>query len=181
MTKSEIETALGLFSKLAEGEGIRLEMTLYGGALMLLAYNARPSTKGVDAIVYPTAVARRLASRVATQLGLHDEWLNDDVKQFVSGREAKNDLVIDTVSPLGLHVTRPTAKYLLAMKIMACRKPLPGYEGDFKDIEVLLRVTKLRSVAALQELIDAFFPDTVLTDSVRDVLEDILDRISNER
>ena len=99
----------------------------------------------------------------------------------MSGREAKNDLVIDTVSPLGLHVTRPTAKYLLAMKIMACRKPLPGYEGDFKDIEVLLRVTKLRSVAALQELIDAFFPDTVLTDSVRDVLEDILDRISNER
>ena len=178
LTKQEIASALGRLSELAASEGVRLEMTLYGGVVMLLAYNARQVTKDVDAIVHPPDVARRLVARVAGERGLHDGWLNDDVKQFISIREAKNELIIANVSPTGLHVTRPTAKYLLAMKVMACRKPLPGYEGDYKDIEVLLRVTKLKTVAQVQTVIDCFFPDTVLPDSVQAVLGDIFDKIT---
>ncbi len=180
LTKLEIEKALGRLSELAASEGVRLEMTLYGGAVMLLAYNARLTTKDVDAIVFPPDVARRLIDRVATERGLHDNWLIDDVKQFVSIREAKNELTIANVLPAGLHVTRPTAKYLLAMKVMACRKPLPGYAGDYKDIEVLLRVTKLSTVGQVQTVIDSFFPDTVLPDSVQAVLSDIFDQIQRE-
>jgi hypothetical protein len=178
LTKQEIESALGRLSELAASEGVRLEMTLYGGAVMLLAYNARQVTKDVDAIVHPPDVARRLIARVAGERGLHDEWINDDVKQFISTREAKNELIIANVAPTGLHVTRPTAKYLLAMKVMACRKPLPGYEGDYQDIEVLLRVTKLKTVAQVQAVIDCFFPDTVLSDSVQAFLGDIFDKIT---
>jgi len=178
LTKQEIASALGRLSELAAGEGVRLEMTLYGGAVMLLAYNARQVTKDVDAIVHPPDVARRLVARVARERGLHDGWLNDDVKQFIGIREAKNELIIANVSPTGLHVTRPTAKYLLAMKVMACRKPLPGYEGDYQDIEVLLRVTKLKTVAQVQTVIDCFFPDTVLPGSVQAVLGDIFDQIT---
>ena len=180
LTKYEIEQALGRLSGLAAGEGVRLEMTLYGGAVMLLAYNARLVTKDVDAIVHPPEVARRLVARVARERGLHDGWLNDDVKQFISGREAKNELAIANVLPAGLHVTRPTAKYLLAMKVMACRKPLPGYAGDYLDIAVLLRVTKLRTVEQVQAVVDTFFPDTVLPDAVQAVLGDILDQIQRE-
>jgi hypothetical protein len=61
---------------------------------------------------------------------------------------------------------------------MACRKPLPGYEGDYQDIEVLLRVTKLKTVAQVQAVIDCFFPDTVLSDSVQAFLGDIFDKIT---
>ena len=178
MTKQEIESALGRLSELAAGEGVRLEMTHYGGAVMLLAYNARSATKNIDAIIHPPDVARRLIARVAAERRLHDGWVNDDVKQFVSGREAKNELTITNVSPTGLHVTRPTAKYLLAMKVMACRKPLPGYAGDYLDIEVLLRHTKLKTVAQVQTVIDTFFPDTVLPASVQAVLRDLFDKIS---
>jgi hypothetical protein len=178
LTKQEIASALGRLSELAASEGVRLEMTLYGGVVMLLAYNARQVTKDVDAIVHPPDVARRLVARVAGERGLHDRWLNDDVKQFISIREAKNEPIIANVSSTGLHVTRPTAKYLLAMKVMACRKPLPGYEGDYQDIEVLLRVTKLKTVAQVQTVIDCFFPDTVLPDSVQAVLGDIFDKIT---
>ncbi|MEZ5275220.1 MAG: hypothetical protein R3F07_02425 [Opitutaceae bacterium] len=84
-------------------------MTLSGGALMLPAYEARMATKDVDAIVHPPDVARRLVAHVAEERGLHDEWLNDDVKQFISAREARNELAIANISPTGLHVTRPTA------------------------------------------------------------------------
>jgi hypothetical protein len=180
MTRDEIEAALVRLSELAATEGVRLEMTLYGGALMLLAYDARDSTKDVDAIVHPAEVARRLVARVAEERGLPEDWLNDDVKCFVSTREAKNELVIANVLPDGLHVTRPTAKYLLAMKVMACRMPLPGYAGDLADIATLLRVTRLRKLEEIESVMDAFFPDTVLPAETRQILSAILEQIGDE-
>ncbi len=180
LTKAEIETALNRLSEFAAAEGVRLEMTLYGGALMLLAYDARRVTKDVDAIVHPSAVARRLASRVASEQGLDDEWLNDQVRLFLSEKEAKNELSLPNVSRAGLHVTRPTAKYLLAMKVMAARKPMPGYAGDFSDIEILLRVTKIKSIDAVQRVVESFFPDTVLSDETKLALETVLEKIRRD-
>jgi hypothetical protein len=177
LTKAEIESALIRLSELAAAEGIRLEMTLYGGALMLLAYDARDVTKDVDAIVYPPAVARRLAAKVAAERGLHESWLNDDVKQFVSPSERKNEFTLLNVDRAGLHITRPTAKYLLAMKVMASRKPMPGYAGDYGDIEILLRITKIRTIEEVQKVIDAFFPDTVLPLPVQLTLTEFLENI----
>lgn len=180
LTKQEIAAALQRLSELAQAEGVRLEITLYGGAVMLLAYDARDVTKDVDAIVHPPEVGRRLVARVAAERGLAESWLNDDVKLYISTKEAKNEMVLPGVSPAGLHITRPTAKYLLAMKVMACRKPLPGYAGDYGDIETLLRVTRCKSVAAIQDIVDTFFPDTVLPDATKVTLDGILERIRHE-
>lgn len=177
LTKSEIEAALNRISELAAAEGVRLEMTLYGGAVMLLAYDARNVTKDVDAIIHPPEVGRRLVAKVAAERGLAEDWLNDNVRLFVSAKEAKNEMPLANVSRAGLHITRPTAKYLLAMKVMASRKPLPGYAGDYGDIETLLRVTKINSVEAVQNVVDTFFPDTVLPDSTKLMLTEILEAI----
>jgi hypothetical protein len=180
LTKAEIITALARLAELAQAEGVRLEMTLYGGAVMMLAYDARDMTKDVDAIVHPPEVARRLVARVAVERGLHDEWLNDDVKQFVSTMEAKNELPLEGVSGAGLRITKPTAKYLLAMKVMAARLPLPGHPGDFDDIKVLLRLTRLQTVDRVEQVVNLFFPDTVLPKPTRVVLTSILTQLSNE-
>ena len=177
LTKTEIEAALNRISELAAAEGVRLEMTLYGGAVMLLAYDARDVTKDVDAIIHPPEVGRRLVAKVAVERGLSEDWLNDNVRLFVSGKEAKNEMPLANVSRAGLHITRPTAKYLLAMKVMASRKPLPGYAGDYGDIETLLRVTKIKSVEAVQKVVGAFFPDTVLPDTTQLALTEILEAI----
>ncbi len=174
LTKDEILAALARLSELAAEEGVRMEMTVYGGALMLLAYDARDVTKDVDAIVHPSEVARRLVARVARERRLHEGWLNDDVRQFVSTRERKRELRLPNIDRSGLHLTCPSAKYLLAMKVMASRKPLPGYAGDFDDIALLLRLTKVRSVEQVGEIVNDFFPDTVLPDDVRLVLAGLL-------
>jgi hypothetical protein len=180
LTKTEVIAALSRLAELAANEGVRLEMTLYGGAVMMLAYDARDMTKDVDAIVHPPEVARRLVARVARERGLHDEWLNDDVKQFVSTAEARNELPLKGVSPAGLRISKPTAKYLLAMKVMAARLPLPGHPGDFDDVKVLLRVTRLPTVARVEQVVNLFFPDTVLAGSTRAVLAGILQQLSHE-
>lgn len=176
----EILAALNRISELAAAEGVRLEMTLYGGALMLLAYDARDVTKDVDAIVYPPEVGRRLVARVATERGLPEDWLNDHVRLFVSPMETKSVLSLPNVSRAGLHLTRPTTKYLLAMKVMANRKALPGYAGDRDDIRTLLRVAKIKSVAAVERIVDKYFPGTVLPDATRLTLADLLEEVRDE-
>lgn len=180
LTKAEIVAALNRISELAAAEGVRLEMTLYGGAVMLLAYDACDVTKDVDAIIHPPEVGRRLVAKVARERGLAEDWLNDNVRLFVSRKEAKNELPVPNVLRAGLHITRPTAKYLLAMKVMAGRKPLPGYAGDYHDIETLLRVTKIKSVDAVATVVEAFFTDTVLPETTQLALIDILERIRHE-
>jgi len=180
LTKAEIVAALNRISELAAAEGVRLEMTLYGGAVMLLAYDARDVTKDVDAIIHPPEVGRRLVAKVARERGLAEDWLNDNVRLFVSTKEAKNELPLPNVLRAGLHITRPTAKYLLAMKVMASRKPLPGYAGDYHDIETLLRVTKIKSVDAVATVVEAFFPDTVLPEATQLAITEILEKIRHE-
>lgn len=148
-----------------------LEMSLYGGALMLLAYDARKSTKDVDAIIHPPDVGRRLASRVAKEFGWHDTWLNDDVRFFVSAVETRNAWRPPGLEAPFLKISRPTAKYLLAMKVMACRKALPGYLGDEADIKFLLKKVGIKDASEVEAIIDQYFPDTVLPAATMIVIE----------
>lgn len=180
LTKAEIEAALLRLSELAAAEGVRLEMTLYGGALMLLAYDARETTKDIDAIIHPPEVGRRLVAKVAQERGLHSEWLNDDVRVFVSTRERKNELTLPNINRAGLHITRPTAKYLLAMKVLAARQPLPGYPGDIGDIETLLRITKVKTVTDVQGIVDAYYPDMELPRPTQRTLLELLTKIHEQ-
>jgi hypothetical protein len=176
LTKADILTGLTRLSELAQKENIVLEISLYDGALMLLAYDSRQTTKDVDAIIRPPDVGRRLAAMVAIEMGWHDDWLNDDVRFFVSPVETRQPW-----KPLGLNapylrVSRPTAKYLLAMKVMACRKAIPGYPGDETDIAFLLKKMAIKSATEVERIVDQYFPDTVLPASTIAVIEKSLAR-----
>ena len=141
---------------------------------MLLAYDARETTKDVDAIVRPPEVGRRLAAKVAKERGWPESWLNDDVKQFVSTMETRQRWSPPGLKADALKISRPTAKYLLAMKVMACRKVLPGHPGDEADIAFLLRKMHIQKLAEIEKFIDQYFPDTVLPAATVAVLEALL-------
>ena len=176
LTKADILAGLRELGHLAAAEGVTLEIALYGGAVMMLAYDARPATKDVDAIIRPPAVAKRLAARVAARFGWSDDWINDDVRQFVSGTETKLAWRLPELDAPALKLSRPTARYLLAMKVMACRRPLPGYPGDEADIAFLLRKLSLSDIPTIEGIVNEYFPDTVLPASTVRTLETILAR-----
>lgn len=174
LTKADILAGLTRLSELAQKEAITLEVSLYGGAVMMLAYDARQMTKDVDAIIRPPDVGRQLAAKVAKERGWHDDWLNDDVKQFVSAVETRDSWTPPGLNAPALKITKPTAKYLLAMKVMACRKALPGYAGDEADIAFLLKKMVIKNTREVEDIVDKYFPNTVLPATTIAVIEKLL-------
>ncbi len=174
LTKADILAGLTRLSELAQKENVILEVSLYGGALMMLVYDARQTTKDVDAIIRPPEVGRRLAATVAQERGWHDDWINDDVKQFVSMVETRDVWAPPGLNAPAINITKPTAKYLLAMKVMACRRSLPGYGGDEADIAFLLKKMSIKNVSEIESIVDKYFPDIVLPAATVVVLEKLL-------
>lgn len=172
LDKSLVEKALLRMGELALESGLKLEISIYGGALMMLAYNARSITKDVDAVLSPSKEGLAIARRVGRELGLPEHWLNDDVKLYLAPSGQMRTLPREVP---GLVITAPTAGYLLAMKALACRNPLPGHEGDWEDLRFLLQKMNIRSVDEIQAWIDRFYPDDVLQPEHQRTLEILIE------
>jgi hypothetical protein len=99
---------------------------------MVLLYDARESTKDVDAFSLDPDTARVLrtaGAAVASQLQLPDDWLNDGAKGYVQGL-APGQVLLELP---GLVVRSAAAPQLLAMKLSAWRDDL-----DVADARLLL-------------------------------------------
>lgn len=62
---------------------IKGEVSLYGGAVMCLAFKSRPVTRDVDAVFEPVKAIRIAAGKVGERYNLDIGWLNLAVKIFV--------------------------------------------------------------------------------------------------
>ena len=178
LTKRRITRALRRLGELAQARKLTLEVSLYGGAVFTLVYDSRPATKDVDAVVRPSVVAHELAAMVAAEQGLPEDWLNENVKQFLAPREEKRRLAGHEFGP-GLRVSVPTAAYLLALKLRACRPPLPGYPGDEGDIRFLLRKSRPKSLAAVAAAFEKFFPGDALGERATALVEETLKELKS--
>lgn len=120
LTRTEIESALIRLGALGLQNNTPIELIVVGGAAMVLVFQARESTHDVDALIIKPAtaqVARQLASQVANEQGLHEDWLNDGAKGYLHGF---NDGGIAFKAP-GIVVHYPATEQLLAMKLSAWR------------------------------------------------------------
>lgn len=170
LVKSDIE---GLFTDLNQELselGVQGQLYLAGGAAMCLAYDARASTRDVDALFKPSKIIREAAARVAISRGLDDPyWLNDAVKGFLSERAAFNDYL--ELSHLRISVAQP--EYLLAMKCLAMRI---GEEfQDLKDVRFLLTLLGVESYEQAKEIIFGFYPESRFPQKALYALEEILE------
>lgn len=175
MTKEVVIRALRRLGELAAEAGLELELCIYGGALMMLAYDARAMTKDVDAVIRPSREGLTLAAQVGRELGLPENWLNDDVKMFLAPAGQTRSLPWDLP---GIMLTAPTASYLLAMKALACRSPLPGYEGDLDDLRFLIRKLSIHSFEDIQKVIDKYYPDDAIAPEHFVLLKTILEEVN---
>ncbi|MBI3763201.1 MAG: nucleotidyltransferase [Chloroflexi bacterium] len=159
INKSEIIEALERLGQLAEVQGERVELLLVGGAVMVLAYDARRSTRDVDAVILapPEArIVRSLAKTVATERDWPDDWLNDAAKGYLVGLTA-GPVVF---SAPGIEARRPAIEQLLAMKLSAWRDDV-----DIADARRLL--DELPPGGAREEVWKAIEPHLVSGDELK--------------
>src|SRR4051794_41479804 len=107
LSKPDILSALARLDELLASEGRTGELCLFGGTVMVLVFNARISTRDVDAVFRPASLIRELARRVAEERELPETWLNDGVKGFESATPETTTAGVPQFSHL--RVYRPTA------------------------------------------------------------------------
>lgn len=167
MTAKEIEKYLHELNDELCLMAVKGEICLYGGAVMCLAFKARPATKDVDAIFEPVKEIRRAAQKIGDKYDLPIGWLNFGVKMFVVMH--KRRILLDLPC---LKVFMPEADYLLAMKILAARADT----SDLNDIEFLLKHLKIKSVADALKIVREFYPKKEVRAETVFLLEELLER-----
>jgi hypothetical protein len=149
LNKLDIENALLKLNEALAKKELKGEVCLYGGAVLCLAYNARPSTKDVDAIFHPSSELRELIARVGEDLNLGPHWLNDGVKGFVVEHPRK---ILFQMSHLQVYVPEP--EYLLAMKVLAARADT----NDADDVRFLIKKVGLTHPEQVFKILEQYYP-----------------------
>ena len=163
------ETIRTLFVALNEELAFREvigEVGLCGGAVMCLVFQARSSTKDVDAVFEPTREIREAAMAVARDFGIPEDWLNEAAKGFFLSNPPQNDVI----ELPNLRVWAPTADYMLAMKCVSAR--FDSHDRD--DVEFLVRHLQLKSPAAVFEVICRYYPREKVPAKTAFFVEEIL-------
>src|SRR2546423_5533941 len=122
-TRKDIADGIERLGQLAVESGIEIQLVLIGGALMVLRFQARESTRDVDVAILAPSQAQRVrefARTVAAEHGWPDDWLNDGAKGYLIG--LSNGPVV--FSAPGIEVRSPSTAQLLAMKLSAWRDDL---------------------------------------------------------
>jgi hypothetical protein len=165
-TRARILDSLRALGEELTAEGVRAQIFIVGGAAMALAYSTRRVTKDIDAVFEPKQTVYTAAGRVAEELGLPQDWLNDAVKGFMPGPDEAPRPV---PAIQGIEVTTASPRYLLAMKLMAMR-----FGEDDEDIEILLRECDIHSAEEALDVLKRVYPAKEPSPKTRFFLEELL-------
>ena len=152
LSSSDLRRLFELLNAELAGMQTEGELFLVGGAVMCLAYAARPSTQDVDGFFRPAGEVRAAAARVALRAHLAADWLNDAVKGYLS--EHGDFRAWLELSHLRVMIAQP--EYLLAMKCLAFR--IGAEFHDEGDIRYLLRHLDVQGYDEALELITRYYP-----------------------
>ena len=179
ITKENLDTYLKELAKQfrkLNGKAMPAEITLIGGASILINYGFRDSTYDVDALIHASSAMKDAINYVTDTLGLPSGWLNEDFKNTKSytPRLVNYSKYYRTFSNV-LTVRTITGAYLVAMKLMAYRQ----YKHDLSDIVGILREQHNSGDPLTLERIDKAVKDLYdnwdnLPENAKNMIESIL-------
>ncbi|MHC4972101.1 MAG: hypothetical protein ACYTG3_07195 [Planctomycetota bacterium] len=166
LTREKIRQLFEALNQELQDQAVRGEIGLCGGAVMCLVFDARASTKDVDAIFAPAPILRAAARKVARRLKVPEDWLNDAAKGFFLADPPRH-----TVMELShLRVWAPGADYMLAMKCISAR--FDTHDRD--DVVFLVRHLGLEAPEDVFEIVSSYYPRNRVPAKTRFLVEEIL-------
>ena len=166
--RSRIVELLGELGRRLDRSGIHAEVFIVGGGAMALAYNRDRLTRDVDAVFEPKSLVYEEAHRMAEELRLPSDWLNDGVKALLPDRP---DLGAQTTfASVGVSVSVASPKYLFAMKGAAAR-----LEQDTDDLRTLAKRLGITTADQALDLLERFYDRARLTQKSQFVIEALFD------
>ena len=179
LTKDDILRGLRKIDGRARNAGVLIDLAIYGGAALAIAFDARQATRDVDAVVRGSPdFLRGAAAEIATEENWPVDWLNDGVKGFISDNEAMTLMNGFPGSPEGgLRIHVPAPSYIFAMKCMAMRPE--GIDGshDVSDIELLANKLGVKTLDEAFSIIEGFYPASRIPAKERFEVEEIMIRL----
>jgi len=180
LKKEDILRGLRKLDDKARASGVLVDLSIYGGAALAIAFDIRHATRDVDAVVRGNPdFLRTVAAEIADDEQWPKDWLNDGVKAFTSAKEQMKLMTGFAATPEGgLRIHVPTPEYLFAMKCMAMRAE--GIEGshDISDIRALAIEAKIRTVEEALSLVEAFYPAARIPPKIRFAVEEIMEQLT---
>lgn len=168
LTKEDILKFLNMLNDELQILNIKAELTLFGGSVMCVAFEARPTTRDVDAIFQPKSKVYKIANdKIAKTHGLPHNWLNDAVSRFISYSGEKEAFL--KLSNLTIYIPKP--EYFLAMKCLTSRI---DFSSDIEDIKCLLDFLHICSYEQVTEIFAKFYPKGYILDEVEEIIKKYL-------
>lgn len=176
LSPHDIRSALTRMGELAAARGTLIELNVYGGAALAIAYDLRPATIDVDAVArHDPALVRELARRVAAERNFPEDWLNDGVKGFLSEHGEAGGLR-SAFEAHGIRVQVPSVEYLLAMKAIAMRLD-DAASSDRQDVVALIARAGLRTADEVLDLVAAHYPVRQIPRRTVYAVQEIMDEL----
>lgn len=164
----DASTIRSLFERLntqLQREGVVGEVGICGGAVMCLVFNARQSTKDVDGVFEPTNAIRIAAAKVAEEMGVPADWLNDAAKGYFGGEPPRQEVL----NLSNLRVWAPSAEYMLAMKCVSARFD----SRDRDDVVFLMKYLNLNDPRQVFAIIQRYYPHRLVPPKTQFLVEEL--------
>lgn len=177
LTKQEIVNLLRQLSDRLKTKGVQGELSLVGGAVMVLAFGSRESTRDIDGIFAPKEAVSISIKELAEDLQLDDGWLNESVKGYLS--PAADFTQADMPKFENLVVKRATDEYMFAMKACSARMSSVAGEksNDLADLEFLVKRLAVKTFEEASKIIERFPVGRSLNPNVRYFVQEAIDNV----
>ncbi len=175
MDRVQLERAFTRLGQLLRERQVTGEISVFGGAVIVLEFDPQARTQDVDAMITQGhGQVVKAQEEVGIELGLPPNWLNEQGTSYLSKH---SDFSLFRTYPsegqFGLRVLLASPRYALAMKILSLR----GYGHDVKDAIQLARQLGYTTAEGLLQLVRQYYPDEKMPPEkvarIRDIMRQV--------
>lgn len=155
LNRAELLKIFDYLNERLKENSLIINLTVYGGAVMSLIYDNRPATRDVDYIFNEGdyKLFNNIIEDTGDLFGLGKGWMNEDIKEPLEIFSKEELGTFKSYS--NLTILKPSAKQLLAMKILSAR---PEPAKDFVDAFILAKDLNIETKEELLSVINNFYP-----------------------